>query len=761
MPWPTGHDYQIAVQSSSISFKDPALKAGQPELNKLGMPKPRSGSYAVAFKIQSGSRDYAVRCFLGDSLDRQDRYQQISDFLKKAALSYTIDFGYQREGILVNGKWYPMLKMEWVQGDSLGAYVAKNVANPQNLIALAERWVEMSNALNTIGMAHGDLQHGNVLILPNGQIKLIDYDGMYVPALAGRPSEELGQRNYQHPLRTAMDFGPNLDHFSEWVIYVSLVLVSLDPTFWTKLNGGDECLLFRKTDFDDPERSLAFKAMESAPDGRIRSLAETFRTLLYFGASHVPLLAASTMPADPPLIAPSASPGAAGSSWLRDHIPVKPSAVGTPTQRSATAAPISAGSSAAWILDYLGPPAAPQRFTNPLRIERTVLLASVLLLALCFYFFRLDALIALGLFAIGNSALIALRYSRQDIVYLARASARQVSEIKRGIASVNEQLKKLDQVNAADAGMLQQQLARITADRNKIQVSENRDGERPKAQLKLISSSISEARKKLAESDAKELKQLQQGLGAELLEVQKKLAGLDQTQLRDLADTLVTLQRQHVSNAMNSALLARATIPGIGASRRATLNASGIRSAADMQSRGLTGIAGIGPTLQSQLVYWARAIESDAMRTRPAVLTAETERAIKDKYSAARLSLEAKRNDLQRRVAAEQARITATHQGERDSLTQQERQAQTKAAEELAVIHADYLSKYTANDGEKTKARADYASRVISLGEQDQILHQQLAGLMWQKVRLEREHATFCTISFKHYARRVVWAFGR
>src|SRR2546426_10850319 len=106
MPWPTGHDYQTAMQISRISFRDPDLKAGQPELNQLGMPKPRSGSYAVAFKTHFGGRDYAVRCFLGDSLDRQDRYQQISEFLKTAALSYTVEFSYQREGILVSGKWY-------------------------------------------------------------------------------------------------------------------------------------------------------------------------------------------------------------------------------------------------------------------------------------------------------------------------------------------------------------------------------------------------------------------------------------------------------------------------------------------------------------------------------------------------------------------------------------------------------------------------------------------------------------------------------
>jgi hypothetical protein len=142
--------------------------------------------------------------------------------------------------------------------------------------------------------------------MPDGQTKPIDYDGMYIPALAGRPSEEMGQRNYQHPLRTAMDFGPTLDHFSEWVIYVSLVLLSWDATLWTKLKGGDECLLFRKIDFDDPESSLA----------------EALRTLLYFSASQVPPLDASSMPTDLPLIAstpaPSALPGAA--RFIRDAV---------------------------------------------------------------------------------------------------------------------------------------------------------------------------------------------------------------------------------------------------------------------------------------------------------------------------------------------------------------------------------------------------------------------------------------------------------
>lgn len=124
-----------------------------------------------------------------------------------------------------------------------------------------------------------------------------------------------------------------------------------------------------------------------------------------------------------------------------------------------------------------------------------------------------------------------------------------------------------------------------------------------------------------------------------------------------------------------------------------------------MKRRGLAGIPGIGPALQSELLYWSRAVEAEAMRTRPVVLLATTEVAIKDKYAAARMSLSAKRDDLQQRMAAEQARISAVHQAERDSLAAQERQAQTKIAGELTVIHQQYLPRYKTNDEETIKAR--------------------------------------------------------
>ena len=43
----------------------------------------------------------------------------------------------------------------------------------------------MTADLERHGIAHGDLQHGNLLVAADGTFRLVDYDGMYVPALRG------------------------------------------------------------------------------------------------------------------------------------------------------------------------------------------------------------------------------------------------------------------------------------------------------------------------------------------------------------------------------------------------------------------------------------------------------------------------------------------------------------------------------------------------------------------------------------------------
>jgi serine/threonine protein kinase len=124
-----------------------------------------------------------------------------------------VPFHFLRKGILVRGSWYPIVKMEWVNGETMDSYIKNNLRNSSALRDLAVRWLQMLSALQRASITHGDLQHGNILII-NGEIKLIDYDGMYVPALAGRGSHEVGHRNYQHPRRTEHHFGANVDNFS-------------------------------------------------------------------------------------------------------------------------------------------------------------------------------------------------------------------------------------------------------------------------------------------------------------------------------------------------------------------------------------------------------------------------------------------------------------------------------------------------------------------------------------------------------------------
>src|SRR5690606_4423273 len=109
------------------------------------------------------------------------------------------------------------------------------------------------------------------ILIVNHQFLLIDYDGMYVPTLDGWTSHELGHRNYQHPRRQETDFGPHIDNFSAWVIYLSLMALSVQPGLWHTLRAGDECLLFRQQDFQDVNASPAIRAIAQLQDRNVRA----------------------------------------------------------------------------------------------------------------------------------------------------------------------------------------------------------------------------------------------------------------------------------------------------------------------------------------------------------------------------------------------------------------------------------------------------------------------------------------------------------
>ncbi len=255
--WPTAHDFAEAVQCPSICFAAASLQRMLPAVDRLGMPLVTSGQFAYVFKLNSevGSESLAVRCFRGFLGDREERYSAIDAHLSAHVVPALPHFKYLPRGVLVAGRRFPVLVMEWIEGPTLDVYVGEVVGKPDVLRHMADEWVRLVASLRAAGVAHGDLQHGNIIV-ERGRLRLVDLDGMFVPALAGRRSSEVGHQHYQHPRRTAEFFSADVDNFSALVVYLSLVSLAERPALWAKHH--DENLLFTRADFERPASSALF-----------------------------------------------------------------------------------------------------------------------------------------------------------------------------------------------------------------------------------------------------------------------------------------------------------------------------------------------------------------------------------------------------------------------------------------------------------------------------------------------------------------------
>jgi hypothetical protein len=298
MAWPTSQDYNEAIQNAQTCLADVELRAGRPVVNTLGMPLPRSGNFADVYEFDcpaSGKR-FAVKCFTREVPGLQERYSAIGKHLAQAQLSFMVDFQYLEQGIRVRGQWYPILKMRWVEGLLLNDFVRKYCHQRSTLEQLSDLWLKMALRLREAGIAHGDLQHGNVILVPGAKdrslkLRLIDYDGMFVPALAGRPSGEVGHPAYQHPerLRTGA-YDADVDRFSLLVIATALrALIVGGRALWDRYDNGDS-LLFRQADFSVPGQSALLKELWSVPDTIVHVLAGHLFVSLYSPIDQVPLL---------------------------------------------------------------------------------------------------------------------------------------------------------------------------------------------------------------------------------------------------------------------------------------------------------------------------------------------------------------------------------------------------------------------------------------------------------------------------------------
>lgn len=272
--WPDAHDYKTALQTPAVCFRGTEFQHGLVTCDQHGIPLLLQGSFAFVSEIQSSGRRWAVRLFRREQSDRHERYRAIGRFLSNIDEPFLVCFHYCEAGFQTGSHKYPLLQMDWVAGDQLNVWIEERIANDdlERIRRLADSWAGVAEQMAQRGLAHGDLQHGNILIEgPADQIRLVDYDGMYVPGLQGRPMLEYGYPGFQHPGRQEAPFNADMDRFSVLLIYVALRSLATSPELWGRY--FDDNLLFRDRDLQDPTQSRLFTDLAGSPDPEVRRLA--------------------------------------------------------------------------------------------------------------------------------------------------------------------------------------------------------------------------------------------------------------------------------------------------------------------------------------------------------------------------------------------------------------------------------------------------------------------------------------------------------
>jgi hypothetical protein len=302
MQYPSFAEYADALQLDlGVVLADPVLARGTLLKRASGLPVAHGGTFALTFEIETDHRKYALRCFHKRLDALHERYDAITKHLAGVKGPYLVACQFQPQGITTESGTYPVVRMDWVDGQSLAAFVAEHLQDSGALQQMRFSLRRLARHLRENGIAHGDIQPSNIVVQRGANLRLIDYDGMFVPALGPFCSTELGQRNFQHPGRRRRHFNASLDAFSFSVIDLALDALSRRPDLWLRTASGEDAFLLRAADFADPANSATFALLSREPgiERRVKHLAaicmEPFEQIPSFedfvAARHVPALA--------------------------------------------------------------------------------------------------------------------------------------------------------------------------------------------------------------------------------------------------------------------------------------------------------------------------------------------------------------------------------------------------------------------------------------------------------------------------------------
>lgn len=257
----------VDIIQTPILIKDSFIRRGKVVLDEKQNPVHYTGGFAIVFPFLVDGEKWAFRCWYNSVGNVGKRLKILSEELGRLNLPYFSKFKYVENGIALDGSIRPTTRMRWIDGLNIKDYICNHSKEPSVLYKLADDFKKMCHDMHINEIAHGDLQHGNIIVDSSTQIYLIDYDSVYLPVFKGEKDIITGLGAYQHPSRINNQnvfAHEKLDYFSELIIYLSILAIAISPDLVEQFNvEKGENLLFVKSDFVNFRNSHVYKTLQS------------------------------------------------------------------------------------------------------------------------------------------------------------------------------------------------------------------------------------------------------------------------------------------------------------------------------------------------------------------------------------------------------------------------------------------------------------------------------------------------------------------
>ena len=149
MQYPLISEYVRAIQDASDNLGE--LAHLTPVLDNHGEPYRSSGAFAVVFKMkdEQTGKCYTLKCFTEEQEGRAEAYRMIADELDCVDSSYITPVRYLEKEVFVDSSCeddeFPVLLMDWVDGETLETYTAANYQDEYAMAMLCYRFCKMGH----------------------------------------------------------------------------------------------------------------------------------------------------------------------------------------------------------------------------------------------------------------------------------------------------------------------------------------------------------------------------------------------------------------------------------------------------------------------------------------------------------------------------------------------------------------------------------------------------------------------------------------